>query len=128
MTKQLLGVALTGCIAWAASSAPVKADPIYIEVEAAPLRIETYPHTVYEGRPVYYVEGRWYYRHGPRWAYYREEPRPLIEYRSSPAYRYYDRGDRYDRREYRGNDRREYREHRNKRNHGDRGRGHRHHH
>jgi hypothetical protein len=87
MTKQLVAAALTGCIAWAASSTPVKADPIYVEVQTAPAHVETYPQTVYEGRPVYYVDGRWYYQNGPRWAYYREEPRPLIEYRATPAYR-----------------------------------------
>jgi hypothetical protein len=86
MTKQLVAAAFTGCIAWAASSAPVKADPIYVEVQTAPAHVEAYPHTVYEGRPVYYVDGRWYYQSGPRWAYYREEPRPLIEYRATPEY------------------------------------------
>jgi hypothetical protein len=118
MTKHLMTAALTGCIAWAASSTPVKADPIYIEVEAAPLRIESYPQTVYEGRPVYYVDGRWYYHEGPRWAYYRDEPRPLIEYRRSPAYRHHDHGDR--------REVREYRRHREHRDHDDRGHHHRH--
>jgi hypothetical protein len=89
MKKHLISAALVSCISWAAWTAPAAADPIYIEVEAAPRAIEEYPSTVYEGRPVYYYEGRWYHRHGPRWAYYREEPRPLIEYRASPAYHHH---------------------------------------
>lgn len=89
MMKHLMSAALTGCISWAAWSAPAAADPVYVEVEAAPRYIEEYPTTVYEGRPVYYYEGHWYYRHGPRWVYYREEPRPLIEFRASPAYHHH---------------------------------------
>jgi hypothetical protein len=98
MTKHLIAAALSAGIAWAASSTPAKADGLYVEVETAPREIESYPHTVYEGRPVYYYDGHWYYRHGPRWVYYREEPRPLVEYRARPSrhyrehreYRHYD--------------------------------------
>jgi hypothetical protein len=89
MTKQLIAAAFAGCLAWGASSTAAKADPLYVEVDTAPSHYETYPHTTYEGRPVYYVDGRWYYRHGPRWGYYREEPRPLVEYRSSPGYHHH---------------------------------------
>lgn len=88
MTKQLIAAAFAGCLACAAWSNTASADPpIYIEVDVAPPSIESYPHTVYEGRPVYYYEGHWYERRGPRWAYYRDEPRPLVVYRSSPEYR-----------------------------------------
>lgn len=88
MTKQLVAAAFAGCLACAAWSTPASADPpIYVEVDVVPPSIESYPHTVYEGRPVYYYEGHWYERRGPRWVYYREEPRPLVVYRSSPDYR-----------------------------------------
>ena len=108
MTKHLIAAALTAGLAWTASTTPAQADGLYVEVETAPRHIETYPHTVYEGRPVYYYDGHWYYREGPRWVYYREEPRPLVEYRVRPSHHYHD----YDRRDYR-----EYHEH-----------GHHHHH
>ena len=39
--------------------------------------VNTYPHEVYGGRNVYYVNNRWYYRDGNRWAHYRNEPREL---------------------------------------------------
>lgn len=86
MTKKLITAALFGCLTWGAAIAPASADPIYVDVEIAPPRIEEYPRTVYEGRPVYYYDGHWYSRRGPRWVYYREEPRPLVEYRESPRY------------------------------------------
>jgi hypothetical protein len=60
-------------------------EPAYgvTEVSAAPVDvdIETYPHTVYAGRPVYYYQSRWYYRDGGHWYYYREEPVQLRQYR-----------------------------------------------
>lgn len=87
MTKQLISAAFAGCLALTGFSSPASADPVFVEIDIAPPRIEDYPHTVYEGRPVYYYEGRWYERRGPRWVYYREEPRPLVVYRSSPEYR-----------------------------------------
>jgi hypothetical protein len=46
-----------------------------------PPRIETYPRARYADRDVYLVRGRWYYRHGPRWYYYRSEPPPLRQHR-----------------------------------------------
>jgi hypothetical protein len=72
-------VVLTGCYAH------VRAEPVYVEVDSMPPDYAAYPHTVYLGQPVYYVHGRWYYRHGPRWAYYRSEPRDLVEYRRRPT-------------------------------------------
>ena len=95
MTKRLIFGVLAGFLAWTGADSTVKADPIFVEVQTAPPAVESYPHTVYRGEPVYYVEGRWYYRHGPRWAYYREEPRPLIEFRSSPAYVHHHRHDHH---------------------------------
>jgi hypothetical protein len=88
MTKKLMAAAaLSGCLTWAALSTPASADPFYVDVEIAPPQIETYPSTVYEGQPVYYYDGHWYGRRGPRWVYYRDEPRPLVVYRTSPEYR-----------------------------------------
>lgn len=87
MNKQLIAAALAGCLGLAASSTASADPPLYIEIESAPPHIEEHPHTVYEGRPVYYYEGRWYERRGPRWVYYREEPRPLVVYRESDEYR-----------------------------------------
>ena len=76
--KYLIGAALAGGIAWAGLGSPsVASAQVYIELESAPPRIEEYPTTYYEGRPDYWYDGHWYYRSGPRWAYYREEPRPL---------------------------------------------------
>src|SRR5689334_8926331 len=40
-----------------------------VVVAAPPPNIYAYPHTVYRGEPVYYVDGRWYRRHGSHWGY-----------------------------------------------------------
>jgi hypothetical protein len=59
-------------------------EPVgYAEITYAPAPVEeteiyTYPSVVYEGRPHYYVSGRWWYRDGSRWAYYRNAP-PALE-------------------------------------------------
>jgi hypothetical protein len=68
------------------------ADSLFVEVGSAPSAIETYPHTYHHGRRVYYYDdGHWYYRHGHAWRYYREEPRPLVEFRHSPRWHAYER-------------------------------------
>lgn len=67
-TCWIVGFVTTGCVA------TVQPDPVYAEATYIPPRIETYPYVVYEGRPVYYVEGYWYVRRGPGWSYYRQEP------------------------------------------------------
>jgi hypothetical protein len=89
MTKHLIVAALAGCIGWAATGSTAMADPLYVEVRTAPRHYEEYPRADYEGHPVYYVDGHWYYQRGPRWVYYREEPRPLVEFRASPSYRHH---------------------------------------
>jgi hypothetical protein len=48
-------------------------------VAPPPEAVEEYPSVVYEVHPVYYVHGRWYYRHGDDWVYYREPPARLRE-------------------------------------------------
>lgn len=67
-TCWIVGFVTSGCVA------TVQPDPVYAEATYIPPRIETYPYVVYEGRPVYYVEGYWYVRRGPGWSYYRQEP------------------------------------------------------
>lgn len=60
-----------------------------------------YPQAYYGGRTVYYVRDHWGYPHQGRWVYYRNEPPPLVRYRSTvrsapPAYHqhydHYERG------------------------------------
>jgi hypothetical protein len=81
----------------------------YVEVDYAPPNVVAYPHVIYAGRPTYYVDGRWYYRDGPRWVYYSDPPARLREYhyeralRASPERRYAYQHDRHEearRREY----------------------------
>lgn len=69
-------LSLSGCMA------EVRSEPAYAEVDYVPADIEVYPHTVYEGETVYYVGDRWYYRRGPHWVYYRQEPAGLTRYRA----------------------------------------------
>ena len=72
----IVGFLAGGCVA------TVQPDPVYAEATYVPAYIETYPYVVYEGRPVYYVEGYWYVRRGPGWAYYRKEPPYLYRQRA----------------------------------------------
>ncbi len=55
---------------------------MYGDIAAPPVAdIQVYPSTVYDGRTVYLYNDRWYYREGPRWRYYRQEPQPLMQHR-----------------------------------------------
>ncbi len=74
----LVATSAVGCVATLGS------DPEYAEADDVPADITVYPHTVYEGRDVYLVNDRYYYR-GPehRWVYYRRAPAPLVERRST---------------------------------------------
>ncbi len=77
-----------------ATSCYVEARPAYgpadVIVTPAPVHVETYPYVFYDGGPVYWVEGRWYRRHGNGWVYYRNEPPFLSQRRpvtvAPPAY------------------------------------------
>jgi hypothetical protein len=99
-------LATTGCYARAT----------YAEAEYVPPHVEAYPSYHYDGRVVYLVNDRWYYREGPRWVYYRSEPvvlerrrvelhrapparvrRRVDVHRAPPAHDHYER--RYERRE-----------------------------
>jgi len=67
-----------------------------IDVEVGPPAeyIATATPVYFEGRPAYWYGNRWYYRDGPGWHAFREEPRYLGEYRMhhrEPARVYYGR-------------------------------------
>lgn len=68
---------MSGCYAEATTGADVE-----YETAAPAVDVEVYPHEYYEGHVVYLVGDHWYYRDGPRWVYYRREPRPLYERRA----------------------------------------------
>jgi hypothetical protein len=85
-SKRWLVRGLAGSLALAATLAipaprVASAQDAFIEIDAAPRGYESHPHTIYRGEPVYYVDGRWYARHGRGWAYYRDEPTELVRYR-----------------------------------------------
>ena len=63
---------LAGC--YGTTSAYVVAD--------APVGVEAYPSSYYDGRVVYWVGDRWYARDGDTWFYYRSEPTHLYDYRA----------------------------------------------
>lgn len=82
--RSILKFGLCGALAFVpACVAEVTTRPVGVAyVEATPsVEIETYPHVVYEGVNVYYVEGRWYRRGARGWVYYREEPPALARQR-----------------------------------------------
>jgi hypothetical protein len=70
----------TGCTARVDTASAATVDD-EVEVDAAPLQVESYPQTEYRGHTVYLVNGRWYYPRGHRWYYYRTEPEPLVRHR-----------------------------------------------
>jgi len=70
-----IAAAVSGCYA------SVEEPAVYAEADTVPADITIYPHTVYDGRVVYYYGDRWWYSDGGRWAYYRHEPEPLNRHR-----------------------------------------------
>ncbi len=86
------GAALAGCAA--------RATPVgYAELHYGST-YRFYPHTYYDGRDVYYIDGRWMYQDGTVWRYYESEPATLYRYRSTirqapPAPRYPEPRGRY---------------------------------
>ncbi len=70
----LFATTLGGCYAEATTGAVVTAEYV-------PPRVETYPSYYYEGRVVYLVGDHWYYRDGPHWVYYVNEPPVLVRRR-----------------------------------------------
>lgn len=82
-----LALLASGCYAGVEGRANASYDVVTVP---PPVRVEAYPYVVYDGAPVYYVEGRWYRRHGNGWVYYRSEPGYLSSHRpvvvAPPAY------------------------------------------
>lgn len=80
-----LGAGLPGCVAHARGEMVYESPSDYVYsteyVVTVPPRIEVYPHTYYQGRPAYLVDGRWYYHDRERWVVFREEPASLRHYR-----------------------------------------------
>jgi hypothetical protein len=79
----LPGALLLPIAACTATVVPVEPVGTYeVTSTAIPMDIEAYPHTYFDGRPVYLYSGRWYYRgDGGRWRFYSPEPQPLFQYR-----------------------------------------------
>ena len=95
-------VATTGC----AARISAEPEPVYLTADTVPTNVETYPSVDYEGHPNYYVNGRWYYRHGSSWVYYRSEPSELA--RRRPAANVHREEPRQERREDRKDDRHDH--------------------
>jgi hypothetical protein len=76
-------LAVGACTATVETAHPVVAadDAAVYTVETVPSDIYVHPHTEYQGRTVYYVDGRWYYPHASRWYAYRAEPAELTRHR-----------------------------------------------
>ncbi len=86
----LSALGATGCVV------RERAEPVeYAEADPG-VDVTVYPHDYYEGRPVYWVHNRWYYRDGGHWRYYREEPRELYQRRVVVVHEH-DRGRDHDR-------------------------------
>lgn len=77
----LIALSPLGCYATAHTHAYAGAEPVYVETDYIPVHVETYPRYEYAGRTVYLVDGHWYYRRGPRWVYFRDEPEELARRR-----------------------------------------------
>ncbi len=76
------GLVLTGALSLGGCYARARVEPAYVETTYVPAHVELYPSYRYEGRVVYLIDNRWYYRHSNgRWVYYREEPPVLYRQR-----------------------------------------------
>jgi hypothetical protein len=85
----LCAVALSGTL-WAGSARA----QVEVVVEPPPDFVATATPVYFEGRPAYWWGNRWYYRDGPRWGYYHDEPGYLRDWRGHHAFapHYYGRG------------------------------------
>lgn len=82
--KTAILVAGSGALMSLASGCHVYTEPVgTYEVTSAPYGYDAYPHTYYEGRQVYYVNGRWGYPQQRGWRYYQTEPAPLVRHRTT---------------------------------------------
>jgi len=55
--------------------------PGYVEARVAPIVVEGYPYTYYDGRVVYLIGDHWYLRRRDAWVYLGPEPPELREFR-----------------------------------------------
>ena len=77
------GLVLVAALSAAGCYARARVEPAYVETTYVPAHVELYPSYYYEGRTVYLIDGRWYYRHPTgRWVYYRREPPVLYRQRT----------------------------------------------
>jgi hypothetical protein len=77
----LLALLLTSCYGTTRVEGGVVYDYPVVQVEAAPMHIDTYPRVYYRGNYAYLVEGRWYYPTASGWVVFRQEPEVLSSYR-----------------------------------------------
>jgi len=78
------GLVLVGALSVGGCYARAQVEPAYVETTYVPAHVEVYPSYYYEGRTVYLIDGRWYYRHPTgSWVYYRTEPPVLYRQRIS---------------------------------------------
>jgi hypothetical protein len=71
----LLGMSLAVCLI--ATHAKAQEVVVY----PPPEFLATTAPVYFEGRPAYWWGGRWYYRNGAAWGFYREEPGFLRDWR-----------------------------------------------
>ncbi|HEX6275325.1 MAG TPA: hypothetical protein VFZ53_19930 [Polyangiaceae bacterium] len=76
------GLILAGALSAAGCYARARVEPAYVETTYVPAHVDLYPSYYYEGRTVYLIDGRWYYRQPTgTWVYYRREPPVLYRQR-----------------------------------------------
>jgi len=76
------GLVLAAAVSAAGCYARARVEPAYVETTYVPAHVELYPSYYHEGRTVYLIDGRWYYRQPTgRWVYYRQEPSVLYRQR-----------------------------------------------
>lgn len=81
MQRWPIALLLGALTAFGAVGCYAHAEPAYVEARVAPVYVDTYPRTYYEGRTVYLIDGHWYFQDRGRWVYYRREPEPLYRER-----------------------------------------------
>jgi len=88
-TQAILSKALVLVLPIAVSAAVVAPGEARAQEDSAPpaAYIATTTPEFFEGRPVYYWNNYWYYRDGPRWNVYRDEPLTLRGLRANWSYR-----------------------------------------
>ena len=78
------GLVLVGALSLTGCYARARVEPAYVETTYVPARVDIYPSYYYEGRTVYLIDNRWYYRRSNGvWVYYRTEPPVLYRQRMS---------------------------------------------